>query len=203
VTKNSLNDIKQNALQVTNNQERLHELLLQLAFEKREVTLASGQKSNVYLDCRQVYFRGEAQYLIGEIFYQKLLKFESLGDKFDAIGGMAIGAVPICAALSLAAFRRGRNLDGVCVRKTPKDHGTKSLVEGTKNIAPGSSILLVEDVVTTGSSTIKAAESLRESGYLVDTAITIVDRLAGGEKKLAEYGIKLHRIFDLNDFIEE
>jgi orotate phosphoribosyltransferase len=180
---------------------RLFDLLVRFAVERREVTLASGQKSNIYIDCRQVYFRGEAQYILGELFFSDLLKIESESVGFSAVGGMAIGAIPLAGALSSAAFRRGRELPGFVVRKERKDHGMQAVIEGSKCLMAGSRALVVEDVVTTAGSAILAINRLREHGIIVDTLFSIIDREQGGREHLSKMGIHLHSLFTLRDFL--
>lgn len=178
---------------------RLLELIKSFAFERRAVTLASGQKSDIYIDCRQVYFRGEAQFILGELFYQELLKLEETTNPFDVVGGMAMGSIPLSCATSMAAFRRGRELPGFAVRKEAKEHGMLSSIEGGKCLSTGTRALIVEDVVTTGSSAIKAITALREQGVLVDTLFSIVDREQGGKENLMNAGVKLFSLFKLKD----
>lgn len=179
---------------------RLFALLKQFAFERREVKLASGQTSNVYLDCRQVYFRGEAHFLIGELFYQKMLELEKTAS-FGACGGMAMGSIPLAMALSAAAFRRGRELPGSAVRKEVKEHGMSAKIEGNKCLEPGMRVLILEDVVTTASSALAAITELRNAGLNVDTMLALVDREQGGRENLKAAGIELHSLYSLNDFM--
>lgn len=180
--------------------ERLFRLLLDYALERRDITLASGQKSNVYLDCRQVYFRGEAHFLIGELFWQKMLALENEHQTFDACGGMAMGSIPLSLALSAAAFRRGRELPGCAVRKEAKSHGMQSVIEGNKCLRAHTQVLIVEDVVTTGGSALKAIEELRSAGMVVNHMLAIVDRKQGGRENLLEAHVKLESLFSLDDF---
>lgn len=180
--------------------ERLLRLLRDYALEHREVTLASGQKSNVYLDCRQVYFRGEAHFLIGELFWQKMLALENEHLAFGACGGMAMGSIPLSLALSAAAFRRGRELPGFAVRKEAKNHGMQAVIEGNKCLHPNTHVLIVEDVVTTGGSALKAIEELRNAGMVVNHMLAIVDRQQGGREHLLESHVKLESLFSLEDF---
>ncbi len=180
---------------------QLYFLLERYALEYRDVRLASGQTSNIYIDCRQVYFRGEAQFLIGELFLKKMLDVEALSNEFDACGGMAMGSIPLSCALSAAALRRGRELPGFAVRNQTKDHGMGSIIEGNKCLTPKNRILILEDVVTTGSSALKAIEHLRKVGMIVDTIFAIVDREQGGMERFLAEGIRLHALFTLKDLM--
>ncbi len=180
--------------------ERLLALLKTFALEHKEVILASGDKSSIYLDCRQVYLRGEAQFLIGELFYDMATELERTGQRFDGCGGMALGSVPLTCALSAAMFKRGREYPGLAVRKDPKDHGLMAKIEGLKGLPPGSRVLIVEDVVTTGGSCLKAVFALREAGFVVDTMLSLVDR-GKGQQALLAAGVTLKAAFTLDDFL--
>lgn len=178
---------------------KLFTLMKDFAIEQREVTLASGQKSNLYIDCRQVYFRGEALYLIGELFFKELQARE-LSISFDACGGLAMGSIPLSNALSLAAFRRGRELPGFAVRKEVKEHGMQASIEGAKCLTKQSNVLLLEDVVTTGASSIKALTELQARGIHSSCLFALVDREQGGKENLSKMGVSLFSLFTLKDF---
>lgn len=178
---------------------KLLNLLERFAIEHREVRLASGQISNIYIDCRQIYFRGEGQYLVGELFLRTMLEIETNTSTFAACGGMAMGSIPLSCALSAAAFRRGRELPGFAVRKEAKDHGMGTSIEGNKCLSMGTRVLIVEDVVTTGGSALRAIEQLRALGIEVDTIFAIVDREQGGRERFLADGIQLHALFTLKD----
>jgi len=176
---------------------RLLGLLKQHAVVKRPVKLASGLLSDMYIDCRQVYFRGEAQFLLGELFYKRMTELEITHQQFESCGGMAMGAIPLALALSNAAFKRGRELPGFAVRKEAKEHGIKALIEGANAINPGSHVLMVEDVVTTASSSIRAIEAVRDVGGYVDSLFCIIDRQALGREALDKIGVQLYSLFTL------
>lgn len=176
-------------------------ILKKFAYEKREVVLSSGQKSNFYIDCKQASFRGDGAYALGRLFFEAMQQHERDVDvHYDACGGMALGSVPLSLALTLQAFSFNRDLPSVCVRKETKEHGTRNAVEGASHLARGSKVLLVEDVVTTGQATLRAAKALRDAGFAIDFVIAIVDRQSGGEAALGSEGIKLRSLFDLSDF---
>jgi orotate phosphoribosyltransferase len=181
--------------------QRLLSMIKRDAVMKQEVTLASGQKSDQYIDCRQIYFRGEAQFIIGELFFDELVKLESTSLPFTACGGMALGAIPLSCALTSAAFRRGRELPGFCVRKAAKDHGIKAVIEGNKCLQPGTKVLMVEDVVTTGSSSLQAIDQLRAQEILVDTLFSIVDRESSARSNLKNIGVELSSCFTLSEIL--
>ena len=149
-----------------NNENMRKELLCivkNFAYSKRDVTLSSGQTSNFYIDCKQISFRGDGACALGQLFFEVMADCEKEnGIEFAAYGGMALGAVPISIALTQEAFKRAKDLPSVCVRKDIKTHGTAASVEGFSQLEKGARVLLVEDVITTGNATLKAAQALRE-----------------------------------------
>lgn len=180
---------------------RLLDLLLAHSYEEREVTLASGQKSGFYIDCKQAALTGEGHFLVGRLFLAALEDFERrAGVHHAACGGMSLGADPLASALSLTAFLGGRELSAIYVRKEAKGHGTGAYLEGVKPVAPGARVALVEDVVTTGGSSRKAVERLRAHGYVVDHVLAIVDRGQGGQDALRALGLSLTALFTVADF---
>lgn len=174
--------------------------LLALSYEEREVTLSSGQKSGFYIDCKQTVLTGEGHVLLGRAFLELLPAAEAGGARFAACGGLTMGADPLASALALTATLAGRELHAIYVRKEPKGHGTNAYLEGSKAVPAGARVVVVEDVVTTGGASIKAIERLRAAGYVVDAALAIVDREAGGREALAALGVKLFALFSLRDF---
>lgn len=175
---------------------RLLELLVAYAYEEREVTLASGEKSDFYIDCRQVALMGEGHFLIGRSFLRLLGEVErARGVRHGACGGMSVGADPLCSALSLTAFLGGRALPALYVRKEAKGHGTGAFVEGQKGAPAGARVALLEDVVTSGGSSLRAAERLRAAGFVVEDVLTLVDREAGGREALTAAGLTLRSLF--------
>ncbi|HXW60419.1 MAG TPA: orotate phosphoribosyltransferase [Myxococcota bacterium] len=164
--------------------------------------MASGLITDFYIDARPVYLRGEGQFLIGELFYEELVRLEQNGERFDACGGMATGAIPLACALSNAAFRRGRELPCLFVRKNAKDHGLEASVEGMKALKRNSHVLMLEDVVTTAGSSIKAYDAFSLEGLVVKHLLALVDREQGGRGALSERGISMHALFTLNELRE-
>jgi len=175
---------------------RLFELLKERSFQEREVVLSSGLKSNFYIDCKQVSLDAEGAALIGELFHMVV---DHVAPDAVAIGGLTLGADPLATATSLQSFVAGRPRAAFIVRKEPKGHGTNQWVESTK-LAAGSKVVILEDVITTGASTLKAIERARLVGLDVVHALGLVDRLEGGrEAVVAE--TPLTTLFTRRDFL--
>lgn len=173
----------------------LLELIQSEALQRGEFTLASGKKASYYLDCRNITLHPKGANVIAEGMLDAI---ESAGDLPDAVGGMAIGADPITASIITLAGQRDLPLNGFMVRKEPKGHGTGKQVEGP--VEPGQRVVIVEDVITSGGSAIKAVEAAREYGLVVERVIAIIDRLAGGEAAFAAKGVELVTLSTIRDF---
>jgi len=173
--------------------QALIELIREQALQFGDFTLASGKKASFYLDCRKVTLDARGARLIGEGM------FELLGDPMPPlVGGMAIGADPITASILTLAGMREQPLRGVIVRKESKEHGTGRFVEGPYE--SGEELVIVEDVVTTGGSSLKAIERCEAVGLKVKRVLAIVDRLSGGKEAFAERGYELTTLLTIKDF---
>ncbi|QDU92883.1 orotate phosphoribosyltransferase [Lignipirellula cremea] len=173
--------------------QKLIELVKSLSLKFGDFTLASGKKASFYLDCRKLTLdsEGAAQVAAGML--------ELLGDDLpDAVGGMAIGADPITAAIITTAHFQQKKLKGFIVRKESKAHGTGRDVEGP--VVAGDSVVIVEDVVTTGGSSLQAIEKVVAQGIEVREVIAIIDRLEGGAEAFAAQGYKLRTLLTVRDF---
>ena len=176
--------------------------LLALSYEKRAVTLSSGQTSDFYIDCKQTILTGEGHVLIGRSFLELLRRAEARHPDRPphvACGGLTLGADPLSSALALTATLAGRELHAIYVRKEPKAHGTQAYLEGTRAVPLQSRVVVVEDVVTTGGASKKAIERLREGGYRVDSVLAVVDREAGGREALVALGCELFALYSVAD----
>jgi orotate phosphoribosyltransferase len=182
---------------IARQRERLLELLRALSFQEREVTLASGLRSNFYIDCRRVSLDAEGHFLIGQLFRAII---EQVAPEARAVGGMTMGADPLVSATSLVSFIAGRPLDGFLVRKEAKGHGTGQYLETGGRIAPGTPSVIVEDTVTTGGSLLRAVERAREAGLRPVHALAIVDRLEGGREAI-EAQLPLTALYTRKDFL--
>lgn len=174
---------------------RLLELILAVSFERRAVTLASGKSSDFYLDLRTLLMRPLGQRLAGELLLAKLMT----GTRVDAVGGMAVGAVPLVSAvLSAAAHHDAATpLLGFFVRREAKQHGLGKRVEGA--FRRGMSVALVEDTTTTGGSTLEALDLVRAEGGRVVRVLCLVDRGEGAVEAFAARGLALEPLFTRAD----
>ncbi len=173
------------------NSEILLELVRQLAYEEGDFTLASGAKAAFYLDCRKLTLHPQGLVQVAAGLFQ-LLERDGMP---VAVGGMAIGADPITAGIVHLAGLSGLPLRGFMVRKEPKGHGTGKQVEGP--VSAGDRVVIVEDVVTSGGSSVKAIEAARAFGLDVQKVVAIVDRQAGGAQKFAEMGVGFESLLTL------
>ena len=171
---------------------QLLDLIHAKALKLGDFTLASGKKANFYLDLKQITLDAAGARLVAEGL------LELLGEPLPAaVGGLAIGADPITAAIVTLAGVRGLPLVGFMVRKEAKGHGTNKFVEGP--VRPGDSAVIVEDVITTGGSAMAALERARDFGLKVDRVLAIVNRLEGGAAAFAERGAKLTTLLTIRD----
>ena len=177
---------------------RLLELLTKLSFERRKVTLSSGKESDFYIDCKKTALTGEGHYLIGRLLLEAIRK-DAPGAK--AVGGLTLGADPLASAVSLMSYLSGTPLSAFIVRKEPKGHGTGQWIEGLSLIESGAGVAVVEDVVTTGGSTLKACERVQAEGLKVAHVFALVDRMEGGREAVQEKGYGLTALFSRKDFI--
>ncbi|MGE5532193.1 MAG: orotate phosphoribosyltransferase [Bacteroidota bacterium] len=170
---------------------RLAELIKEHALRFGDFTLASGRKSTYFIDGKLVTLQSEGAYCLARCILDMIGHTE-----VEAVGGMTIGADPIAGAVVALAGASGRDLLGFLVRKQQKDHGTRKQVEGP--IAEGAKVIMLEDVVTTGGSTLDAIEAMeREKDAEVLGVIAMVDRLQGAEENLAAKGYKLQSVFTI------
>jgi orotate phosphoribosyltransferase len=175
--------------------QALVELVRSRALRFGDFTLASGKKAKYYLDGKQVTLDSRGAVLVGEGLLDLLAKQGGLP---KAVGGMAIGADPITAAVITVAGMRNIALAGILVRKESKGHGTNRYVEGP--VQPGDSVAIVEDVVTTGGSSLLAIDRVQEFGLKVTCVAAIIDRQEGGAKAFADRGIPFFSLLTIRDF---
>lgn len=175
----------------------LIDLLRRHALERGgDFELSSGGESSVYVDVKQVSLTGRGAAAIGRGFWEVL---QRVAPQAAAVGGMTLGADPLVTATTLAARNDGSDLSALIVRKAQKGHGTGKRVEAPDTLEAGAEILAVDDVCTTGGSTIEAIEQMREAGFRVDHAVCVVDREAGATANLADIDVELHSLFRLSE----
>ncbi|MEC7518981.1 MAG: orotate phosphoribosyltransferase [Myxococcota bacterium] len=180
--------------------DRLLELLRTHSYRKKKVVLASGKESDFFVDCKQTALRAEGHALVGEAMLDALSR---LPTKADAVAGVALGGCPLASAVSLVSHQKGTPLDAVYVRKEVKDHGSRRQIEGDDHLADGAAIAVLEDVVTTGGSTLKALGWLRDAGYTIAGVVALVDRREGGAENLRDAGVPFVALYGREDFTDE
>lgn len=176
---------------------RLLALLTQLSFERRKVTLASGRESDFYIDCKRTALTPEGHYLIGRVLLREV---RTRCPEAKAVGGLTLGADPLASAVSLMSHLAGTPLPAFIIRKEPKGHGTGQWMEGRTVIPEGATVAILEDVVTTGGSSLKAVERARSEGFVVNHIFGLVDRLEGGREAVEGQGLSLTTLFTRSDF---
>ena len=162
------------------------------AYRHGQFTLASGRSSNHYVNCKPVALSGSGLALLGPAMLAMVEKEAS------AVGGLTLGADPLVSGVAMAAAQQGRDLNALIVRKQAKGHGTGAWLEGPLPEV-GALVTVLEDVVTTGGSSIQAVNQLKEAGYVVRRVITIVDREEGGQEAMDEVGLELVSLFRLSE----
>lgn len=176
--------------------ERLRALLREHSYRDGDFVLASGKRSRFYIDVRRTTLTAEGAFLTGELLLDALL---ATGWKVAGAGGLTLGADPLTTSMGVAAWRRGVSLSSFIVRKEAKEHGAGRKIERGGDLPDGCPVVVLEDTVTTGGSSLKAVEALREAGYLVVGALAVVDRLEGGAEALRAAGVPLHSLFTIPD----
>ncbi|MBZ0156037.1 MAG: orotate phosphoribosyltransferase [Alphaproteobacteria bacterium] len=162
--------------------ERLVRLLYEKAFKYSEepvFKLVSGRMSNYYFNCKTVTLHPEGMYTIGNVIFEMIKDLPATG-----IGGLTLGADPIAGAVAYTSYLKGKPIEAFVVRKTAKSHGTMQWVEG--NVRAGDTVVIVDDVITTGKSTIEAITKAREAGLSIIKVIALVDRQEGGYEAISE-----------------
>ena len=171
--------------------ERLGQIILARSFKYSDnppFTLASGRLSNFYFNCKPTTLDPEGMNLIGIIIFDMVKGYD-----ITAAGGLTLGADPIANALALISYQKGKPIKSFIVRKDAKAHGTKSAVEG--NVVTGEKVLIIDDVITTGGSTITAIEQARAAGLVVERVITLIDREEGGRENILKHVEHVESVF--------
>jgi len=181
----------------------LKKILLEKSVRTGNFTLASGKQSDLYIDCRVTALDPFGAHLIGDLGWHAVRsKIHSEHLKIAAIGGMTLGADPISLAIGMAsaAQQPAEALQVFTVRKEPKGHGAGKQIEG--NFKSGDTVIVVDDVITTGGSTLKAIEAIEREGGKVAFALVLVDREEGGRQAIEARGIHVISLFTRSTLLE-
>nr|MBP7323479.1 orotate phosphoribosyltransferase [Deltaproteobacteria bacterium] len=164
--------------------------------EEATFKLASGKMSNFYIDCRVVNSLAAGKYFVSQMVYDKIASLD-----IKAIGGPALGAIPIADAVSYLSFLVGKDVSSFWIRKEPKGHGLKKWIDG--NVASGDRVVIVDDVITTGQSTIDALQRAREAGLEVVKVVVMVDRQEdNGRQNIEKEGVEVEALYTINDLMK-
>lgn len=179
--------------------KRLEELIRERALKVADepvFKLSSGKMSNYYIDLRTITLDPEGGFVIGNVIYDIIKQA-----KPDAVGGLTLGADPIAYATSMVSYLNRDPVKPFVVRKEPKGHGTGKQIEG--NIKPGDRVYILEDVVTTAGSSLKAVKAAREFGLEVLGVIALVDREEGGQQNIENEGLELIPVFKVSYLLKK
>jgi orotate phosphoribosyltransferase len=177
--------------------DRLVSLLLERSFRVGDFVLASGARSRYYVDCRTTTTHAEGQAVIGRL---GLAALRDAGLRPNGVGGLTMGADPVAYAMAHASWLSGDPVNAFTVRKEPKAHGTGKRVEGC--FIPGDRVVVVEDVITTGGSALKAIEAVEAEGGVVIAVLALVDRQEGGRERIEQAGYPVHTLVPVSELNE-
>jgi orotate phosphoribosyltransferase len=181
--------------------QKLLDIIRRRSFrEKGAFKLASGRISTIYFNLKPTMLDPEGARLIGAALATKAAELGA-----DTVGGLEMGAVPLVSVTAEMSAVAGKPIRAIFVRKAAKDHGTQSLIEGLaegENLS-GRSVVVVEDVTTTGGSALKSVAILREAGASVTDVVTVLDREEGAGEAFSAAGIRLHALFRKTEFAKE
>jgi orotate phosphoribosyltransferase len=178
---------------VTDQRQKLRNLVDARSLKRGDFTLASGVKSTFYFNIKETLFDAEGANLIADLILDEIAD-----DGAEFVGGLEMGAVPIAACVAMRSAQIGRPLRGFYIRKQAKDHGFRKRID--VDLAPGANVVVVEDVTTSGASVLQAIEVIRAEGCVVTKAVTILDRDGGAAKLLADVGVELVPLLRSADF---
>lgn len=182
--------------QIEKDKQRLFEILKKDAFSFGKFILSSGKESSFYLDARRVTLNPEGATLCGKLILD-LVK----NDRFDSIGGPTLGADPLVGALGVLSFQAGKPVNTFIIRKAPKPHGKQQQIEGPL-IPDGGTVILIDDVATTGKAFVESLDVLDKIGIKVKKCVCIIDRNEGGREAVQARGCELVSIFKAEEFLK-
>ena len=177
---------------LTTLRQHLLDLLCQLAYKEGDFVLSSGQRSSYYINGKEVTLHPQGALAIGRLL------LSLLPEDTQAVAGLTLGADPIVSAVSVVSAYENRPIPALIIRKEAKGHGTRAYIEGP-TLPEGAKVVVLEDVVTTGKSAMKAVERLRDAGYEVDRVISLVDRQQGGAEFYQSVNLEFQAVFTIQD----
>jgi orotate phosphoribosyltransferase len=179
-------------LDLADKRQKLLGIIARRSLLRGEFRLTSGRSSNFFIDLKKTMFDPEGALLLADLLFE-MIRTEDV----DCIGGMETGAIPLVAALCLRSWPE-KPLHGFFIRKEAKGHGTDQRVDGL--LDPGSRVILLEDVTTTGGSALQAVAEARRNQCAIVKVITVVDRLEGAAENFRKAGIPFETLFTRRDF---
>ncbi len=162
--------------------------------------MSSGKESDFFIDCKPAVLSAEGHALAGNALLERI---RDVMGPVSAVAGVELGGCPLASAVACASWSHGSPIDAVYIRKSTKDHGTRKMLEGADRLAPGAKLAIVEDTVTTGGSTLRAIQAVRDAGLKVAGVVAVVDRLEGGAAAIREAGVPFGALYDRTDFMGE
>ncbi|MBE9126816.1 MULTISPECIES: orotate phosphoribosyltransferase [unclassified Coleofasciculus] len=183
------------SIDFTSQRQFLLDLLCKLAYKEGDFVLSSGQRSSYYINGKQVTLHPQGALTIGRLLLSQL------PSDTQAVAGLTLGADPMVSAVSVVSALENRPIPALIIRKEAKGHGTMAYIEGP-SLQSGAKVVVLEDVVTTGQSAMKAVERLREAGYQVKHVLALVDRLQGGAELYESAGLRFQALFTIEDVQE-
>ncbi len=175
--------------------DRLLDLLCEFAYKEGDFVLSSGQQSSYYINCKPVTLHPEGALATGKLL------LSMLAADVDAVAGLTLGADPMVTAVSVVSALGDRPIPALIVRKEAKGHGTMAYIEGP-TLSEGATVVVLEDVVTTGKSAMQAVERLRGAGYKVDRVLSLIDREQGGAEFYRSVGLDFEAVFTIKELQE-
>jgi orotate phosphoribosyltransferase len=180
-----------------NHRDRLRDLLVARSLQRGDFVLASGARSSYYIDARKTLFSAEGQYLVG---LEALRVLRETAHLPEWVGGLTMGADPVAYALAHRSWIEKSPIDAFSVRKAAKAHGTGNRIEG--GLPAGASVVVVEDALTSGGSSLQAIQVLEDHGARILAVLTVVDREAGGEEVIRSAGYPLLRLYTARELLD-
>ncbi|ALB39401.1 MAG: orotate phosphoribosyltransferase [Nostocales cyanobacterium LacPavin_0920_SED1_MAG_38_18] len=177
---------------LTTLRQKLLDLFCRLAYQEGDFVLSSGQHSSYYINGKQVTLDPQGALAMARLLLPMLPK------DTQAVAGLTLGADPIVSAVSVVSVYENRPIPALIIRKEAKGHGTMAYIEGP-SLPQGAKVVVLEDVVTTGQSALKAVERLQAAGYTVDRVISLIDRLQGGGELYESAGLQFEALFTIED----